>query len=74
LIEDPGLQDHGSELEATQPIVANEFGDGEDNDCDIVVGPTVEAHVHLAKTASMCFLITIIINTHTTSSLSYLSK
>jgi hypothetical protein len=51
------IQDHstGSELEATQPIEANEFADNEDNDGDIVTGPTVEAHVHLAKTASMCF-------------------
>jgi hypothetical protein len=74
LIEDPELQDHDSEQEATQPLVADKFVDGEDNDGDMIVGPTVEAHVHLARTASMCFLITIIINTHTTSSLSYLSK
>lgn len=62
MIEDT---DHGSELGATQPIVANEFADGEDNDGDIIAGPTVEAHVHLVKTASMCPLIVIITNTHT---------
>jgi hypothetical protein len=62
LIQEPVLQDHstsyshtGSELEAIQPIMANKFADNEDNDGDIVAGPTVEAHVHLAKTASMCF-------------------
>ena len=54
MIEDPELQDHGSELEATQPIMADEFADGEDNDGDVVAGPTVEAHVYLAKTASIC--------------------
>jgi len=67
LIEGPELQDHGSELEATQPIMADEFADSEDNDGDIVAGPTVEAHVHLAKTASMCILIIIITNTHSTA-------
>ena len=63
MIKDPEFQDHGFELEATQPIMA----DGEDNDDDIVVGPRVEAHVHLAKTASKCILIIIITNTHTTA-------
>jgi len=66
-MEDPELQNDGSELEATQPIMANEFADDEDNDGDIIAGPTVEAHVHLAKTASMCFLINLITNTHTTA-------
>ena len=70
MIENPELQDHGSELselEATQPIVDNDFKDDEDNDGSIIAGPTVGAHVHLAKTASMCFLIIIITNTHTTA-------
>ena len=50
-MENPELHDHGSELEFTQPIVANKFADGEDDDGDIITGPAVEAHVHLAKTA-----------------------
>jgi hypothetical protein len=35
--------------------VDNDIDDNEDNDGDIVAGPAVEAHVHLAKTAGMCF-------------------
>jgi hypothetical protein len=64
LVQDPELQDHGPELEAT---VANELANNEDNDGDIVAGPTVVAYVHLAKTASMCHLNIIITNTHTTA-------
>ena len=37
-MEDPELQDHGSELENTQLIVAN----GENNDGDIITGPTLK--------------------------------
>lgn len=66
-MEDPELHDNGSELEFTQPRMANEFAEGEDNDGGIIAGPTVEAHVHLAKTASMCFLIIMISSTHTTA-------
>ena len=62
MIQDPELPNNtstsstaGSELEATKPIVANEFADNEDNEGDIITGPTVGAHVHLAKTASKCF-------------------
>lgn len=57
MIQDTELQDHstGSEPKATQPVEANQFVDNEDNDGDIITGPTVEAHVHLAKVASMCF-------------------
>ena len=67
LTDDPELQleGHGSELETTEFVGANEFKDGEDNDGYIITGPRVEAHVHLAKTASMCFSIIIIINTQT---------
>jgi hypothetical protein len=65
LIEDPDLE---AELEAIQPIMANAFADdGEDNDGDIIAGPTVEAHVYLAKTASMYFLIIILTTTHNTA-------
>lgn len=57
MIQDLELKDHssshGSEPEATQPIVDNKFADNEDNDGDIIPGPTVQAHVHLAKTAGM---------------------
>jgi hypothetical protein len=67
LIEDPELQEHGFELENTEAIGPNEFEDGEDNDGDIITGPRVGAHVHLAKTASTCFSIIIITNTQTTA-------
>ena len=55
-MEDPGLQDPGSDIEIVQPMVANEFGDGDGEDFDknddvIITGPTVGAHVHLSKTA-----------------------
>ena len=60
------IEDHEPELEAIQPIMANEIeDDGEDNDGDIIAGPTVEAHVYLAKTPSMYFLIIILTATHT---------
>ena len=35
---------------AVQPSTANKSVDNEDDDGDVVAGPTVEAHVTLAKT------------------------
>jgi hypothetical protein len=58
LIQDPVLQDHsytGPELAATQHLHGSELEDNKDNDGDMVAGPTVEAHVNLAKTPSKCF-------------------
>ena len=34
---------------AVQPAAANEYVGNEDDDSDVVAGPTVEAHVTLAK-------------------------
>jgi hypothetical protein len=52
------MQEPSSEHEATQSVagpgsaVNDDDDDGDDDDGDMVAGPTVEAHVNLAKTSS----------------------
>ena len=55
LTQEPVLQPDHTELAATQHLHGSELEDNEDNDGNIVFGPTVEAHVNLAKTAGKCF-------------------
>jgi len=52
LIQDP--DNTGPELAATKHLHRSELEDNEGNDGNIVTGPTVEAHVNLAKTAIKC--------------------
>jgi hypothetical protein len=63
-VQEPVLQDYNTdgshvspEQEAMQPIAGTGFAvtEEDDDDGDIVAGPTVEAQVDLAKTPSKCF-------------------